>query len=69
MAEGEHSAPILTPTRTKSVDLHGVAVSLYFYRGAEGQAVGPGLFLKLHQELWQDPKTPLFILLDPIPDY
>lgn len=69
MTEGEHNAPILTPAARKPLDLSEFKTVLYFYRGAEGQPAGPGLFLKLPQPLWPDQKTPLFVMLDPVVDY
>lgn len=73
MTEGEHSAPILTPTAWGDdeliPDLDQLATETYFYRGTHGQVAGPGLFGRLPPQLWSNPATPLYVLLDPDVDY
>lgn len=73
LTEGEHSAPVLTPSFITGINLtqinNPLATGIYFYRGAHGQIAGPGLFGELPEELWPNERTPLFTLLDPDLDF
>lgn len=67
MTEGEHTAPILTPVSwlDKNQPDKSLEKAVYFYRGAQGQVAGPGLFAKLPREYWIGQTVPVFVLLDP----
>lgn len=73
MTEGEHTAPILTRVSTlpedQTPDTKSLEKAVYFYRGAQGQVAGPGLFTKLPREYWIGQTVPVFVLIDPDVDY